>query len=182
MQPSINIFDHPSTDRIFLQSSLCTLPLQLSLCMKRARSSVRRAGLLIDSWIEQEHKAFWIFSSWFIEAVIYLLVFFTSEVCERLLNSKSSMYDETSSFICEIKSWKVLCHPHVFSHFVWLIKIENDKTRGVCKLCTVLVLCDLFQLFILMFAEILFGIIFRFSNFITVDKPKIQKTLCLART
>lgn len=44
-----------------------------------------------------------------------------------------------------------------FRHFV--CKIQSDKTRVVCMLCTVLVLCDLFQLFILMFTQSLFGII-----------------------
>lgn len=52
------------------------------------------------------------------------------------------------------EEWRAI---HMFcSHFC---KIESDKSRVVCRLRTVLVLSVLFQLFILMFTQSLFGVI-----------------------
>lgn len=109
----------PSTDRIFLQSSLCTLRLGLRMKMRRcvdasavdlilwSISSVRRAGLLIDSWIEQEHKAVWSFSPRIDRSSDLSASFLHFRVCNKLLKSKPSMYDKISSFICESKSWQM---------------------------------------------------------------------------
>lgn len=109
----------PSTDRIFLQSSLCTLRLGLRMKMRRcvdvsavdlilwSISSVRRAGLLIDSWIEQEHKAVWFFSPRIDRSSDLSASFLHFRVCNKLLKSKPSMYDKISSFICGSKSWQM---------------------------------------------------------------------------
>lgn len=117
VHPFIIIFDQP----FHWQDISAEFTLRLGLRMKMRRcvdasavdlilwsiSSVRRAGLLIDSWVEQEHKAVWFFSPRIDRSSDLSASFLHFRVCNKLLKSKPSMYDKISSFICESKSWQM---------------------------------------------------------------------------